>query len=272
MKTSAIKTDGPKYLLRFDDLCPTMRWDYWSEIEALLLQLEIKPILGVIPDNQDDAFKLQRPVDDFWSRVRSWQARGWAIGLHGYQHRYVSANAGLVALRKKSEFAGLPAQEQAEKLKQGVAIFRREKITPEVWIAPGNTFDATTVSLLPQFGVRVISDGQFFFPYLCDEGVMWVPQQLSGFRSVRRGVWTVCYHHNQWRDRDLRDFRENVEKYREDIWSLNDVLRLYQGRHSPSSMRLCTNPRLSRLLIRAYLKLWNLGGASEATLPQPSSL
>ena len=46
------------------------------------------------------------PADDFWARVRGWQARGWAIGLHGYQHRYVTHDGGLVPLNQRSEFAG----------------------------------------------------------------------------------------------------------------------------------------------------------------------
>jgi predicted deacetylase len=258
MKSQTKATDAPKYLLRFDDICPTMRWDYWQKIESLLLDLQLKPMLGVIPDNQDRAFQLQDPVADFWDRARDWQARGWTIGLHGYQHRYVSPNAGLVALRKKSEFAGLPACEQEEKLKQGIAIFARERITPDVWIAPGNTFDAVTVSLLPRVGIRVISDGYFLVPHVCRQGLMWIPQQLSTFRPTKRGVWTVCYHHNQWSDADWHDFRRSVERYRQDIWSLDEVLESYDGRRSPVSMRLCTRPRLSRWIIRAHLKFWSL--------------
>jgi peptidoglycan/xylan/chitin deacetylase (PgdA/CDA1 family) len=237
-----------------------MNWDLWGEIEALLIKLGIQPLLGVIPDNQDQSLVVQKPIDDFWARVRTWQARGWTIGLHGYQHRYVSANAGLVATRKKSEFAGLPIQEQAEKLKQGTAILAREKISPEVWIAPGNTFDAATVSLLPRFGIRVISDGSFFSPFRCNQGLMWVPQQLFSFRPTRGGVWTVCYHHNEWSIQDLRKFQESLYEYREDICSLPDVLQAYDGRRSRLSMRLCTNPRLSRLLVRARLKFWSLCG------------
>src|SRR5215470_4367159 len=94
------------YLLRFDDICPTMNWRVWSEIEGALVERNLKPILAVVPDNQDPVLKVDPPVEDFWERVRAWQARGWAIAVHGYQHRYVTCSPGIVTVRKRSEFAG----------------------------------------------------------------------------------------------------------------------------------------------------------------------
>src|SRR5262252_3697380 len=91
-----------KYLLRFDDICPTMNWQVWSEIEAALLDQDLKPILAVVPDNQDPVLKVDPPVEDFWERVRTWQARGWTIALHGYQHRYVTHSPGIVTPIKRS--------------------------------------------------------------------------------------------------------------------------------------------------------------------------
>ena len=158
--------NNPQYLLRFDDICPTMNGRVWAEIESILVERGLKPVLAVVPDNQDPVLQVDPPVADFWDRVRAWQEWGWTIALHGYQHRYVSKNAGLVAVRKKSEFAGLPVETQREKLRRGMEIFEREGIRSRVWIAPGNAFDATTVALLPEFGINVISAGWFQFPYL----------------------------------------------------------------------------------------------------------
>jgi peptidoglycan/xylan/chitin deacetylase (PgdA/CDA1 family) len=254
--------NNPQYLLRFDDICPTMNWRVWAEIESVLIQREIKPLLAVVPDNQDPVLQADPPVGDFWERVRTWQDRGWTISLHGFQHRYVSRNAGLVAIRKKSEFAGLPAGEQQNKLRRGVEILEHEGITPRVWIAPGNTFDATTVALLPEFGIRVICDGYFRVPYAVpltasDGWMIWVPQQLFYFRPAPSGVWTVCYHHNEWTAAQTRKFREDVDSYGANIASLKDVLNANPPRVSKWSEWLCVHPRLSRFLIRAQLKLWS---------------
>src|SRR5436190_1480178 len=246
-----------KYLLRFDDICPTMNWRVWAEIETVLVRHQLKPILAVVPDNRDPGLQVDTPVRDFWDRVRAWQDRGWAIALHGFQHRYVTRNAGLVAVRKKSEFAGLRADVQREKLRRGVEIFERERITPRVWIAPGNSFDAVTVALLPEFGIRVISGGYFRRPYIGPGRMAWLPQQMYYFRAAPAGVWTVCYHHNQWHASRSGRFREEMDRYAASIVSLETVLEGEPLPECPWSAWLCTHARLSRFLIRAELKLWS---------------
>jgi hypothetical protein len=282
----------------------------WTEIESVLVRRQIKPLLAVVPDNQDPVLQVDAPAADFWNRVRAWQEWGWTIALHGFQHRYVTRNAGIAAVRKKSEFAGLSAEEQWEKLRRGVDIFEREGITPRVWIAPGNTFDATTVSLLPEIGIRIICDGYFRFPYVwrlpmnppvasCPltlpsppvgervaEGrvrgwfrgpkrktlvrgilspsdrergwITWVPQQLFYFRPAPPGVWTVCYHHNQWTASQLQQFRDDLDDYGANLASLDEALKKNAPRERKWSAWLCTHPRLSRFLIRAELKLWEV--------------
>ena len=353
--------NNPQYLLRFDDICPTMNWKVWAEIESVLVQRRLKPILAVVPDNLDPVLQVDPPAADFWERVRAWQDRGWAIAMHGFQHRYVSRNAGLAARRRKSEFAGLPVGAQREKLRRGMEIFERERITSRVWIAPGNTFDATTVALLPEFGIDVISAGYFQFPYVgpfhepspvaagvppavepgvppggtgqppnepqriprhqamavavsgrqdaalhgrqdgCRDRFMipmrdgnaveaineperrsptrpdpqppanppdretgapvpggritWVPQQMHYFRPAPSGVWTVCYHHNQWNGSRLAKFREELNEYGDNIVLIEDILN--PVRVCQLSAWLCTHPRVSEILIRGELKLWS---------------
>jgi predicted deacetylase len=256
-----------------------MNWRVWAEIETVLVQRQFKPLLAVVPDNRDPGLQVDSPAGDFWDRVRAWQDRGWTIALHGFQHRYVTRNAGMVAVRKKSEFAGLQPDAQREKLRRGVEIFERERITARVWIAPGNTFDAATVALLPEFGIRVISAGYFRYPYSVRRGaaedgadgergwMTWVPQQLYYFRPAPAGVWTVCYHHNQWSASQPGKFREDVDRYGANIVSLDTVL---DGGVQPEcnwSAWLCTRPRLSRFLIRSELKLWSWWSAGRRRFP-----
>jgi predicted deacetylase len=261
------RTSTTQYLLRFDDICPTMNWRVWAEIETVLVQRQFKPLLAVVPDNRDPGLQVDPPAGDFWDRVRAWQDRGWTIALHGFQHRYVTRNAGMVALRKKSEFAGLRADVQREKLRRGVEIFERERITSDVWIAPGNSFDAATVSLLPDFGIGVISGGYFRCPYICPRRMTWVPQQLYYFRPAPPGVWTVCYHHNQWAASQPRKFREDVDHYGANIVSLDAVLDGGAPPECKWSAWLCTHPHLSRFLIRSELKLWSWWSAGRRRFP-----
>jgi len=245
-----------KYLLRFDDICPTMNWKVWSEIEMALTEQQLKPILAVVPDNQDPVLRVDEPREDFWERARQWQARGWTLALHGFQHRYSAVHAGVVTPKKKTEFAGFPALEQDWKLRCGVDIFERHRIKSRVWIAPSNSFDRTTVSLLPQFGIDVICDGFFRVPFIYQRKILWIPQQLHGFRPAPPGVWTVCYHHNHWTTSDLAKFREDLARYRSDIGSLDEVMQTWAGRRSLLPAWLYARPRLAQLVIRCELKFW----------------
>jgi len=200
-----------KYLLRFDDLCPTMDWAKWSAVESLLDQHGVRPIVGVIPDNRDRKLMVDPPHPDFWDKVRGWQAKGWAIGLHGYQHTYVNAEPGMLHLNRQSEFAGLSYEEQHEKLRLGLAIFAREGVQPDAWIAPAHSFDWVTVDALNALGLHVISDGFAFSPYRDHRGSLWIPQQFASMRPLPFGVWTFCYHTNNLTPHGLSAFAKGLE-------------------------------------------------------------
>src|SRR5215469_15652864 len=105
-----------QYLIRFDDICPTMNWSVWNEVEQILVSAGVKPILAVVPDNQDPQLSVCEPKALFWDEVRRWQKRGWTIGLHGYQHLPVVQNGGILNLNQWSEFSGLGFHEQLAKL------------------------------------------------------------------------------------------------------------------------------------------------------------
>lgn len=243
-----------KYLLRFDDLCPTMNWDMWREIESILLDADVKPILAVVPDNRDEALRCGEPDSRFWEHVRRWQSAGAAIGLHGHQHRYVTEDPGIVGLNKRSEFAGLPLPEQERKLNSALAIFRRENVTPSVWVAPAHSFDENTVAILPGLGIKAISDGFFLFPHVDSRGVMWIPQQLWRFRSMPFGVWTVCFHHNRWTKKDLSSFRQDLRRYRRAVLSVPEVMDAYKQRASGRMDLLVARSILASIRMKRRLR------------------
>jgi len=219
-----------RYLVRFDDVCPTMNWTVWEQVEGVLRRSGVRPVLAVIPDNRDPKMEVAAADEGFWERVRGWQAAGWAIAVHGYQHRYVTAERGLVGLRPRSEFAGLTAVEQEEKVAAGVDIFRREGVRADAWIAPAHSFDDITVGALAKHGVPVISDGLHWWPYRCRRGLVWVPQQLWGFRWRPFGVWTVCLHVNSWKAGNVTEFEARVVHYLDRIVDLPWIVDRYGTR------------------------------------------
>src|SRR5947208_8860243 len=201
-----------------------MNWDVWAEVEGILREAGVKPILAVVPDNKDKKLECGEPNSQFWEQVRQWQDMGAAIGLHGHQHRYLTRDPGVIGLQERSEFAGLPLAEQETKLRSGLEIFRRENVTPSVWVAPAHSFDENTVALLTKLGIKVISDGFFLFPHVDRRGMMWIPQQLWRFRTMPFGVWTVCFHHNAWTKEDVSAFREDLARYKHAIVSVPDAM------------------------------------------------
>jgi hypothetical protein len=169
-------------------------------------------------------------ADDFWKRVRTWQQHGFTIGLHGYQHRYLTNIRGKYGRLPRSEFAGLPYEIQEIKLRNAMRIFHEHQVSPEVWVAPAHSFDATTVTILSKLGIRVISDGYAIYPYEDANGVTWIPQQFGKVRKLPFGIWTICCHFNEWTQDETERFREDLRKHRRDFAAVTDILRLYQQR------------------------------------------
>lgn len=186
-----------RLLIRFDDLCPTMDWGIWDTIERLLDESGVQPILAVVPDNRDPRLAVGPPNPEFWSRARAWQAKGWVIGQHGYRHVFDSRDPGLVPWWRQSEFAGHPFEVQNARIADGFALLRAEGLSPVAWVAPAHTFDALTLEALLRVGVRVVSDGVGFRPYVDGRGLVWIPQQPWRPRALTGGTWTVCFHSNQ---------------------------------------------------------------------------
>ena len=189
-----------RYLIRFDDLCPTMNWKAWDRVERLLDDNGIQPLLALIPDNADEKMRFESPNPAFWERARGWAAKGWVIGQHGYRHLYDSANAGLVPWWRQSEFAGLARPVQEQRVVDGLRRMRGEGLAPKVWVAPSHSFDATTLDVLRENGFEAVSDGFGFRPYRDRRGLVWVPLrpwEAPGSRSQTR---TLCFHHNTLTD------------------------------------------------------------------------
>jgi hypothetical protein len=220
-----------RYLLRFDDICPTMNWTIWERIERILDEANIKPILAVIPDNQDPELRIEAEKSGFWERVRSWQAKGWTIGLHGYQHVYVNREPGILGLNANSEFSGLDRKEQGRKLDAAIAVFARERVATDLWIAPSHSFDGITLELLRDRGLRALSDGFFALPGIDDRGIFWLPQQIWRWRRMPGGVWTICMHHNPWNEAALEEFRSKVAGFTGNFTSFGAARERYHMRH-----------------------------------------
>jgi len=223
-----------EYLFRMDDACHTMDASKWQALEALFDDFGIKPIVAVVPDNRDPKLNVDAFDPMFWNKVRSWQEKGWAIAMHGHQHLMHYTDSQLVLpFYKRSEFAGLSYEEQAEKIRQSWKLFLSQGVEPKVWIAPAHCFDFITLTAIRnETAIRIISDGIARNPYY-EHDFFWIPQQLWELSDRSSGLWTVCLHPNSMLDRDISWLRDRIEReFLGRIIGLSDVKLL----KSPKSM------------------------------------
>ncbi len=203
-----------KYIMRLDDACEKRDVAKWNRMEELLDRYEVKPLVGVIPHCEDPAMK-EYPVDEhFWDCVKCWQKKDWTIAMHGYNHVYVTKCSGINPVNARSEFAGLPIEEQKDKIKKGVLIMREHGINPKVFFAPSHTFDENTlIALKEESDIRIISDTIAMAPY-SKYGFTFVPQQSGRVRKLPLGMVTFCYHPNMMKDSDFERLEKWLMKYK----------------------------------------------------------
>ena len=216
-----------RYLLRLDDACPTMHHGRWQRLEDLFARWGIQPIVAVVPDNGDPGLAIEPADPGFWKRARAWQAKGWTIAMHGYRHVYHPVAKGrlVVPFHDRSEFAGLPYAEQADKLRRAWALFADQGVRPTVWVAPSHSFDRVTLEVLrDETPIRIISDGIARDGYSAD-GFFWLPQQLWAFARRRSGLWTVCLHPNTMSDEAFAVLSGQLAEpwFRQRLVSVGDV-------------------------------------------------
>ncbi len=185
--------DVAKFIIRVDDVCPTMGWDRFNELSETLLDAGAPCLIGVIPDCRDPALHRSPAKSDFWDVIRGLKASGWTIAQHGYTHVYDCLSLDRLGLMRKSEFAGHNLETQASRLASGASLLADEGVASDVFMAPSHAFDDTTMLALRQTGFRFVTDGAALWPYE-EQGLTFVPQLFSYPRHFGIGVYTICYH------------------------------------------------------------------------------
>ena len=159
---------------RMDDICPQMNMSKFMKYKQLFDDYGVKPLLGIVPDNQAPKLAVDQAWPGFWELKRQLQDYGWSIAQHGYQHVYCSRHPGLITSRPLSEFAGLPYAEQYQKIELGRTILQEQGIKTDIFMAPGHSFDTTTLQALKDCGFIYVTDGHSSWPYVY-KGIKFIP-------------------------------------------------------------------------------------------------
>lgn len=213
-----------KYLIRFDDICPTMNRLAWDQLKVFLFNNQIKPIIAVVPDNMDPDLMINEAATDFWDEIGECQKNGWKIALHGYNHLFVNRNAGIVGRTPRSEFAGVEKDVQKRSISKGIEIFKSHGINSDLWIAPAHSFDKNTLAILKEYGYKYVSDGFSRMPFNA-YGFLWIPcQQWERIGLRKNGIYTVCIHLNKYNQDNIDALIDNLSENKERIISFEEAV------------------------------------------------
>ena len=181
-------------LIRFDDISDHMNWKLMDKSEEIFDKYNIKPLLGVIPDNKDKEFLNYEKKENFWQKVRDWQSKGWEISMHGLTHVYdkETNKKDFFGYGGRSEFYGHPLEIQIEKISKGLKIFHSEGIKVRSFFAPNHTYDLNTFKALKENNLTKIIDGYGFFPYE-EHGIQFIPQLFYKEIMLPFGIQSTKY-------------------------------------------------------------------------------
>lgn len=206
------------YLIRLDDACEYMDNEKWNKMEEILDEYGIKPIVGVIPNCKDPKIlNKYKKESGFWTKVKRWEDKGWSIALHGYDHCYITRSAGINPIHNRSEFAGVSIEIQKQKIRDGLHIFEANNLYPDIFFAPGHTFDENTIEALKQeSSIRIISDTIASKVYVKND-IAYIPQQSGKCRWLPVKIATFCQHPNIMEEKDFEIleafFKRNYSKF-----------------------------------------------------------
>ena len=227
---NSIKKIRSKYtglLIRMDDIAEHMNWEFMDKCELLFDKFNIKPLLGVIPENKDPEFKKYPKNSDFWTRVISWEKKGWEISMHGYSHLYEQQTKknDIFNYGGGSEFYGLEYQNQLSKIKLGIKKFKEKNISVRSFFAPNHTYDLNTLKALKECNIKIIIDGYGLFPYYKFD-LLFIPQLFYKEILLPFGIQSTQMHINYWDSKYLQKFEDFVKKNNNRIIDTNYILNL----------------------------------------------
>jgi len=203
-----------KITVRLDDITPDMDWERFFKFKALLDRYQVKPLIGVVPDNQDPNLaheqkqgEKSRAPGDFWAYIRGLKEQGWVIAMHGCHHVYATDKGGIFPLNNFSEFAGLPLGRQRELLMEGKKLLAKKGIETGLFMAPAHSYDKNTLKALKETGFQGLTDGFGAFPYRF-MGLDFYPISFMLGRTFqkKKGYSTMVVHTGTVSHEDLKRY------------------------------------------------------------------
>ena len=231
------------FLIRLDDIAKNMNWDLMDQATNLFDKFNIKPILGVIPNNNDpELLSYPKKNIDFWEQVRAWKKKGWEIAMHGNNHvydKFCKKKEDYLCHGGNTEFSGHTFQNQLDKIKSGLNKFKNEKLKIRVFFAPNHTFDNNTLLALEECGITEIVDGYGLMPYE-ENNIKFVPQLFYKIYPLPFGIQTFQIHLNYYKQKDFDILKKFIELNSKKIISYDEAISKISNRLVYRLLRIST--------------------------------
>lgn len=234
-----------KIAIRMDDITPDMNWENFLRFKRLCDQHQIKPLIGVVPNNQDENLHFEGASprlavsaagkavpycsadipQDFWAYLRGLRQEGWQIAQHGYIHQYHTQKMGCFPLNKLSEFAGIPYPQQYEALKAGKELLQSHGIYTDIFMAPAHSYDKNTLRALKKLGFTKLTDGFGSVPYQW-RGFTFYPISYRQSSSLKKtsGYTTFVVHANGMKQGDFEHYKQLFQIYADRMISFTEYM------------------------------------------------
>lgn len=196
--------------IRMDDITPDMDWAKFLRFKELCDLYQVKPLIGVVPENQDTMLQIDEKRADFWEYILQLEKEGWSIAQHGCTHIYSTRKKGCFPLNAISEYAGKSYEEQLVNLKKGKEILESHGIHTDIFMAPAHSYDKNTLKALRAAGFAKLTDGFGNKPYEW-MGLTFYPISFKQSSSLKQenGYTTFVVHANTMNDKDFERY-ENL--------------------------------------------------------------
>ena len=220
-----MKNSGMKICIRMDDITPDMDWAKFLRFKELCDLYQVKPLIGIVPKNEDQNLCIDPPREDFWAYIRALQKDGWMVAQHGYTHVYMTKEAGIFPLNPFSEFAGVEYSEQYEALRLGQNILKEHGIETDIFMAPGHSYDKYTLKALENLKFWRITDGFGKRPYIRNNMVFYpISYSQSSALRAKNGYTTFVVHTNVMEEKDFQRYEQMFKTYKDRLISYTEFL------------------------------------------------
>lgn len=215
-----------KIAVRLDDITPDMDYEKFYNMKQILDTYQIKPLIGVVPFNEDKNLMRNPKMEDFAGFLQGLTKEGWVVALHGYEHLYSTSKGGLFPLNHFSEFAGLSFEKQDEMIAKGKEQLASWGIATDIFMAPAHTFDKNTLKALKKNGFTHMTDGFGKQPFVRN-GLIFLPIAIkqSDCYKEKEGYTTLVYHTNTMDDTDFERCKKMFDDNRESLISYEEMLK-----------------------------------------------